>query len=130
MHSENSTRQPDRRGFFKKTVATVIGVFTMLCPVASGLTVFSVDRKSTVVKRANKTIAARNEIDKTAGVWTNDIEGFHCFFACAPQINRANRHLGKFVPGIDTVGDDAKYTGHAVDGQRLECCHANGAGGG
>ena len=40
MHSEKLPRQPDRRGFFKKTIATVIGIFSMLCPVASGLTVF------------------------------------------------------------------------------------------
>src|SRR5436190_21614225 len=40
MHSGNLPRQPDRRGFFKKTFATVIGVFSILCPVVSGLTVF------------------------------------------------------------------------------------------
>jgi len=40
MHSEKLPRQPDRRGFCKKTIATVIGVFSMLCPMASGLTVF------------------------------------------------------------------------------------------
>jgi len=38
--SEILPPQPDRRGFFKKTFATVIGVFIGICPVASGLTVF------------------------------------------------------------------------------------------
>ena len=40
MHSQNLPPQPDRRGFFKKTFATVIGVIIGLFPVASGLTVF------------------------------------------------------------------------------------------
>src|SRR5882724_10170486 len=69
----------------------------------------SVDRKFTLVQRANKTVATRNEIDKTACVWTNHIERLHCFFARASQINRADRHLGKFVPSIETVSHDAKY---------------------
>src|SRR5712691_11540581 len=75
----------------------------------------AVDRKFALVQGANKTAAAWNEINKTAGVWTNDIERFHCFFARASQIDCANRHLGKFVPRIDTVGNDAKYAWHAVD---------------
>src|SRR6266853_3111317 len=70
-----------------------------------------VDRKLAEVQWANKAVAARNVIDKTAGVWTNDIERLNCFFAGASQINRADRHLGKFGPGIDMVGDDAKYAG-------------------
>ena len=40
MSSENLPPQLHRRGFFKKTVATVIGVLSVLCPVASGLVVF------------------------------------------------------------------------------------------
>ena len=68
----------------------------------------SVDRKFAVVERANKTVVARNVIDETAGVWTKNIERFDFFFGGASQINRANPHLGEFVPGVDTVGDDAK----------------------
>jgi quinol---cytochrome c reductase iron-sulfur subunit, bacillus type len=40
MNSQNLPPQSDRRGFFKKTFATVIGVIIGLFPVASGLTVF------------------------------------------------------------------------------------------
>jgi menaquinol-cytochrome c reductase iron-sulfur subunit len=40
MHAENFPRQPHRRGFFKKALAAVIGVFIGSCPVASGLKVF------------------------------------------------------------------------------------------
>ena len=50
---------------------------------ASAIADLAVDRKFAVVQRANKTVAARNVIDKTTGVWTNDIERFHCFIAGA-----------------------------------------------
>jgi len=40
MHSQEIQPQPDRRGFFKKTFATIIGIFIGLLPVASGLAVF------------------------------------------------------------------------------------------
>ncbi len=40
MHAHEPKPQPDRRSFFKKTFATVIGVFIGLLPAASGLAVF------------------------------------------------------------------------------------------
>ncbi len=40
MHSQNLPPQADRRGFFKKTFATIIGTTIGLFPVVSGLTVF------------------------------------------------------------------------------------------
>ncbi|MBI3850736.1 MAG: Rieske (2Fe-2S) protein [Verrucomicrobia bacterium] len=40
MHAPDSTQQPDRRGFFKRAFATVIGIVIGLVPIASGLTVF------------------------------------------------------------------------------------------
>ena len=40
MRSHDLPPQPDRRGFLKKTFATVVGFLIGLLPVASGLTVF------------------------------------------------------------------------------------------
>lgn len=40
MHSQHLPQQPDRRGFFKRAFATIIGIVIGLVPLASGLTVF------------------------------------------------------------------------------------------
>jgi Rieske Fe-S protein len=40
MQPQESKPQPDRRYFFKQTIATAIGIFIGLLPVASGLAVF------------------------------------------------------------------------------------------
>ncbi len=40
MNPKTLPREPERRSFLKKTLATVIGIVMGLCPIASGFTVF------------------------------------------------------------------------------------------
>jgi len=114
MHSENLPRQPDRRGFFKKTFATVIGVFIGLCPVASGLTVFfdPLRRKSDTSGAVRVTTLEALPIDGVPRI----------FRVIADRVDAWNKFSG--VP-VGTVY--LRRTGEkAVEALSVVCPHAGG----
>src|SRR4051794_24321713 len=76
--------------------------------------------EAAVVARAEVIFSVLAIVDKATGVRANDVERLDGVFAAAPQVNGTDRRVRQFVPGIHTTGQNGKFLGRSVPGQRIK----------
>lgn len=91
---------------------------------AGGIADAASDSECAVVAGAKIQVAFLEKIDVASGVRTDGVQGLD-FVAGPAQVNRADWNLGKFVPGVDAVGEDGELAGDAVVGKRFEGCDSD-----
>jgi hypothetical protein len=77
------------------------------------------DSECAVVAGAKIQVAFLEKIDVASGVRTDSVQGLD-FVAGPSEVNRADRDLRKFIPGIDAVSEDSEFARDAIVGKRFE----------